>query len=226
MDIENANPLVDEKSLRVDIGTELNIKIDGVSIPLKSEFVGMEMGEYLIITFPRPFQNIKHKLFRGNLITIKYIFNGKVYAFQAKLIDTIMSPKKLLLIEYPNIIELHDLRSRKRLDCFIPTKIRQKNHEHKGAILDIDNRGCRWHTKVLMNASLLSTLVVGQEITLVCQFPGIAGELEVIGKLKNTENINQETVLGIIFHKGSQKVQKVIAQYIFSAEDFFQSRKL
>jgi len=193
---------------------------------LKSEFVGMEMGEYLIITFPRPFQSIKHKLFQGNLITIKYILNGKVYAFQAKLIDTIMSPKKLLLIEYPNIIELHDLRSRKRLDCFIPTKIRLKNHEPKGAILDINNRGCRWHTKVQMNVSLLSILVVDQEITLVCQFPGIAGELEVIGKLKNIQNIKQETVLGIIFHKGSQKVQKVIAQYIFSAEDFFQSSKL
>lgn len=221
MAIEKIDPTAYKECIDFGLGTQVNFKIDGVEIALTSEFVGMEEKEYLILKFPKPFRFIKNKLFPGNIITIEYLFKGTIYAFQTRLFATIDKPVKLVFLEYPKIIQRHDLRSDNRLDCFIPAKIKIGKQTFSGVIMDISPKGCRWHSKELTDeVSILSY----EDITLICQFPGKIGELEVIGKAKNVKKSKQEKVLGFVFDKGSIEAQKMITQYIFSAKDYFRSK--
>lgn len=225
MTIEKVDSVAYEKRICLGLGTQVNVKIDGVEVALTSEFVGMEEKEYLILKFPKPFRFIKHKLFPGNLITIEYVYRGTIYAFQTRLFDTIDKPIKLLFLEYPKIIQLHDLRSHNRMDCFIPAKIKIGKHAFSGVIMDISDRGCRWHSKELTDEAL-APILSNEKINLICQFPGMVGELEVLGKAKNIKKNKQEKVLGFVFQKGSLEAQKMITQYIFSAKDYFRSKKV
>ncbi|OPZ60944.1 MAG: hypothetical protein BWY87_00157 [Deltaproteobacteria bacterium ADurb.Bin510] len=50
---------------------------------------------------------------------VRYLYNGTVYGFQTKLIEYITSPTKLFFLDYPRIIEHHDLRQEKRFPCHL-----------------------------------------------------------------------------------------------------------
>jgi len=205
--------------INLDIGTQLSIEIEEVLMPLKSIFIGMDSNRYLIISCPTPFAPIKHKLYTGNHIILKYFHKGTVYAFQSKVIDITTKPIKLLFLEYPKIVQRQDLRKQKRMSCYIPVKIKFNKEEANGAILDINEGGCRSHIKK-MECKDIQSVQVEDQITLLFPFPGIEGELAVSGSIKNLSCDSEGMNLGILFSKNSAEVQDRIAQYILSVYDF------
>ena len=103
-EIEGILELSKAKGIYIDIGTKLYLDIDGVSFSVTSIFVGMLKDEFLIITLPRRYKNIQNKLFRGNKMVVKYLFDGSVSAFQTSVIEMITNPIKALAVEYPKVV--------------------------------------------------------------------------------------------------------------------------
>ncbi len=224
MDIENIDYNTG-KRISIESGTQLQIEIEGVAYRFKSVLIGMEPDEYLIIKTPMvpsdaPFGSIKHKLFRGSQIVVRYLYKGIVFGFQSKLIEAIYTPIKLLFVEYPKIIEHHDLRSQVRVDCLLPAKIKIKDEEKHGVILDISKKGCRYRIKALEDEKLPS-IQIDEKITLRLQFPGIEDEHLVSGKVKNISRDYQEMSLGIEFHEITPEVQNIISQYILAFKELW-----
>jgi len=221
MGVEDIDYVTAGKRIFIELGTQLQIEFEGVAARLKTTLVGMEPDEYLIIKTPRAalFGGIKSKLFRGSQIVVRYLYKGTVFGFQSKLLEPIFTPKQLLLVEYPKIIEHYDLRSHERIDCFLPANIKIKDKERQGTILDITEKGCRYLIKALKGEKFPS-VQVDEQITLMCQFPGIEDEHVVSGKVRNIGREEQETVLGIEFHEITPEVQKIIAHYISTAKEF------
>ena len=134
------------KRIFIELGTEFQIEIEGITFRLKSTLVGMELGQYLIIktpSFPSEVGNIKQKLFPGIEIVVRYLHKGTVFGFRTQLIEAFFTPRRLLFLEYPKVIEHYDLRSNRRVECIIPAKIILKEKETEGTILDINEKGCR-----------------------------------------------------------------------------------
>lgn len=210
-----------EKGISIKLGTQVKIEIEGVGIRLRGTLVGMEPGEYLIVKLQdATFDGLKDGLFQGNKIIVRYVYEGSVFGFLSKLIETILTPIKLLYIEYPRIIENFDLRSQKRMDCFLPSSIIIRDEERQGSILDISEGGCCFLINMLKGEKLLS-VQIDEQITLRCQFPGIEGEQMVSGKARKFSMDKKETALRIQFYDLDPEVKNTIAHYISTAEEFF-----
>ena len=224
MEAENLDYLFTGRRIFIELGSQIQIQIEGVAFRFKSTLVGMESDECLIIKTPMvpsnaPFTSIQHKLFPGIQIVARYLYKGTVFGFQSKLIKAITSPLRLLFVEYPKIIENYDLRSEERTDCFLPAKIEIWNQKEHGAILDISERGCRCLIKAL-EGKILPYIQIDERITLRCQFPGIEDDQVVSGNVKNFSRDKEEMILGIEFHEIATGLKTIIDQYVSNIKQF------
>ena len=207
-----------EKHVNIEVGGQLQVEIKGIPSRYQTTFIGMELNEYLIIkepAFPHKIRisGFKHKLFPGNEITVRYIYKGSVFGFQTKLIEALYTPKRLLLIEYPQAIEKHDLRSTKRIDCYLPAITKIKDIETQGIISDINENGCRCLIKAAENMKL-PIVQNDDQISLRCYFPGNPDEQVVSGLVKNIKRKSQKMTLGIQFDEMTVELNSIIEQYI------------
>lgn len=209
------------KRITIELGTQLEIEIEGVPTRFKSSLVGIEPDEYLIIKGPEAalYEILRNKLFRGTRIFIRYLCKGTLFGFRSKLLEAIFTSKQLLFVEYPKTIENYDLRSHERIGCFFPAKIKIKDEEKNGVILDISEGGCRCVIKS-SDGEKLPSVQIDERIILRCQFPGTESEQVVSGEVRNVGMDKQKAVLGIQFHEIAPGLQNIIAQYISTVKEF------
>jgi hypothetical protein len=210
------------KRISLEIGVPFQLKLVDVAFPLQSVLVGMEIDEYLIIKIPSQFSNVKHKLYPGVEIIVRYIYQGIVFGFQTKLTDVIFKPVKLLFLEYPKIIEHHELRSHKRAHSIFPATIQIKDKISNGAIIDISKSGCRCHI-LATPKNLLPPAQIDEDILLTCKFPGLNGDHKIMGIIRNIEKSRKDLIMGVEFKFIEEKINDHINNYIYSIEDFASS---
>jgi hypothetical protein len=207
-------------ALVIDSGTKLHIKIEGISsIPISSFFVGMEADEYIAIKHPAPFTSIKHKIFPGSQFVIRYLFKGSIYAFQTKVIDMISKPVRLVFLEYPKMVADRNIRSTKRTTAFIPATLKNEALQRDVIITDISKKGCRIQ---FMNQGKERHALPRKDepVVLHCQFPGVQGEKQVLGVIRNSEKKKDYLTFGLEFTDVSKEFQSAIAGYVLSVEEF------
>lgn len=213
-DIDRIKILNVESSVQINIelGAKLLLELEDVNIPINSIFVGLKVNEYFIASQPSNYSMIKHKLFPGNHMIIKYLHNGTVYAFPTKIIDIIDKPVQLLLFVFPKFLQSHTIRSYRRNDCLIPVKIVINNTERNGIIKDLSEEGCGCTFRYLPNPK--TKLRVGNHLKLRCQFPGIEGEIELSGIIQNSRKEAGNEVVGLKFKGLSDKAGVIIYDYL------------
>lgn len=211
------------KRISIDIGTEMQIEIEGVEFRLKSVFIGMDPGgEYLILKFPYVSGSggvgIQDKLYTGNQVVVRYLQAGAIFGFQAKLLGVTSAPKKLIFISYPRIIEEHNVRSEKRISCFLPARTKVDDKENRGAVLDMSRHGCRYvvkHSKVRKTKDLFQ---VDGQIELAFQLPGMEGEQSLTGTIRNVRKDGDELSVGIEFGDVDSEAKARISEFFSAAE--------
>ncbi len=213
------------RRISIELGTQLQFEIDGVDFNLKSTLIGIEPDKYLIINAPitSPY-DIKHKYFRGNKIIVRYLYKGTVFGFQSEFVEDIYTPLKLLFVKYPEIIEEHNLRSRERINCFLPIKIKIKSEEKDGVIIDINKGGCCCVFKRAVKDKELLSVQIDEQITLRCQFPQIEDEQVVLGKVKSIRRDKKQMTLGIMFHGIEPEIEDIIVQYVLAIKELPKSK--
>jgi c-di-GMP-binding flagellar brake protein YcgR len=224
MGMEHFDDFDKGKRISIELGTQLQISIGGVSGNFKSTLVGMELEKYLIIVAPvvvSPYGSIKEKFFRGNTITVRYLYRGTVFGFQSQLIEDIFVPLKLIFIKYPKIIAEHNIRSQERIHCFLPVKAKIKSEEKEidGVLLDISVGGCCCTYKKSNKDKTFSSVEVDEQVSLRLQFPQIEGEQVVFGKAKNIKADKEHMTLGIVFYEILPQLKEIIAQYINAVKE-------
>lgn len=215
--------LMKGRRLSIEPGTLLQIEIGGIEFRFKSELVGLQPDEFLIIKTPlvpsdAPFGMIKHKLFRGNDIIVRYLSGGMVYGFQSKLMGSISDPTKLLFLEYPKIVEQHDLRSHERVDCLLPGRLKFKDTERPCLVLDISEKGCRCRIKNQKDEKL-PTFQVDDQVVLGVKLLDVEGEQVITCDVKNISRDNDELRLGMEFHKIVSNLRDILLNYIMAIKD-------
>lgn len=206
--------------ISVEMGTPIKLEVTDIELPLQSSIVGLENEKYIIIKAPEPFKRFQHKLYAGNEVIVRYISNGTVFAFQTKLIETITTPIPLLFIEYPKIIQHHELRDQKRINCQIPARLRSHELENVGCIVDMAPTGCRCIIQSKKNSPLIK-FDLEDKVIMRCIFPGSPNLISIPGIVKNVKRTTQEYDLGVYFSRDiSFESQKIIAWFISTIEKF------
>lgn len=206
------------RRIAVEIGTPVKVEIEGIELPLQSSIVGLEASKYIIIKTPEPLNRIEHKLFKGTGLIIRYINDGTVYAFQCNIMEIITKPLSLLFVEYPKIIQRHDLREQRRVNCHIPVQISSNSKENIGCIVDIAVSGCRCIVKGDKNPDLISC-DLDAPLSLKCIIPGNKDVTTLRGKIKNLKRTRREIDIGINFDADLSKDSKKIIYWFLSTID-------
>jgi hypothetical protein len=190
--------LIDEKNqIFIETGAVLSITVEGCKSSLESIFVGKKGDQYIVITPPPGFDAIEKNLVHAERIEIKYVFDGEIFEFNTKIVKVTHNPLMLLSLRYPAAVEKQELRSQKRIRCFISAQAKIHNETKDGVIKDISKKGCRCVFETFTN--IQKKAQIGDRIALNFCFPGIVDRQEILGQIKDIQTKDAKLDLGIEF---------------------------
>ena len=215
----NAGDYLDELAvgarLAVEIGTEMQLEIDGVSSRIRSQLIGMEPNEYMIVKTPTlsQFGGISVKLYSGNRVVVRYVFGGSVYGFETSIIESISSPYRLLFLKTPKVVSERNIRANRRMNTTLPGRVIAGDSVIEGTITDISIEGCRFEARRNKDAAApLEEL--GTAIDIALQLPGVSGELSLKGIIRNVRKDGDSLELGLAFSGLDENAQLSIDSYV------------
>lgn len=190
--------LIDKKNnIYVETGAEMNLAAEGLGYCGKCTFVGQKKDQFIVVTPPSNFLSLENKLLKANRIMVRYLYEGDIFEFTSKILEMKYDPLMLLLLQYPVAVEKKELRSQKRINCFISTKMETKNETQDGIIKDISKTGCRCFFET--SKKLENALQIDDNIALSFGFPGIFEKQEIFGKIKDIRKKESALDIGIEF---------------------------
>ena len=110
-------------NIYVETGTEMSLATGDLDFSGKCTYVGRRENQYIVVTPPSNFSANENKLLQADRLMVRYLFEGDIFEFKSKLLEIKSNPLMLLLLQYPVSVEKKELRSQKRISCFISAKM-------------------------------------------------------------------------------------------------------
>ena len=137
--------LIDERNkIYVKTGLEMSLTAEDNSFCEKCTYVGQKRDQYIVVTPPPDFAGLENKLLQADPITVRYSFEGDIFEFSSKLMEIKYKPLMLLMLQFPDSIKKKELRSQKRICCFLSATMKINDETQDGIIKDISKFGCRF----------------------------------------------------------------------------------
>jgi c-di-GMP-binding flagellar brake protein YcgR len=226
------------KSFFLPVSTPLQVELNGIITKMSSVAVGYSQGEYLIIKYPsaKGLGPISHKLTKGGRITIRFLSEGNVFAFQSEVIAIINEPYRLILITYPSLIARHSLRNSKRVDCYLPASLRPLQTKlpvdknvvldvvYEGIIIDVSRSGCDFEMIEGSSEQPLSDVRMNDPVLLYLTLPGSEEKKELRGHVKRIRRDTRRIATGIQFDEIDEETERSLAEYISTLERYIQAK--
>ena len=133
---------------------DLQISTPTSSKRVRSEFIGSEDGQYIIIKYPdtKKWGMLSDFLFDGAKMVVRCILENEtaeVVAFRTEVLAITGHPVKLLFLHYPKSIESLSLRAQPRLKVLISSALTVGEEKVKGMVLDISLDGALFVAETL-----------------------------------------------------------------------------
>ena len=212
------------KSFALPVGTPLQIEVEGVTPRLNSLSVGWLPGYYLIIKQPvTGFGSIASKLFRGAKITVRYISDGDIFAFQSEVTGVTTESPRLILLAYPALVVRRSLRGSRRVLCYLPAELLKEQDRgggmrvqiaYRGIISDISLSGCGFDMMKGSADEALPEVAQNETVKLRVEFPGLENKIELLGEIRRSQREGRRLNVGVKFHRAPEPVKSSIAHYI------------
>lgn len=206
------------KEVEIPCGTRLNVVIEGIAMTVTSTFVGLEKKEYILITYPYPYSQIKQKMFAGNRITVQYPHGGNVFVFVTQIIEKIAKPIRVVVLAYPDKIIAKALRTESRILCKLPVMIVFRGAGKKAIITDINRGGCRVEAEYQQTERNYIARS-SDAVKIECKFPEHDQPITFSGIIRNVKKKKLILSYGVQFIDISDEVNGVIQKYIHSIKE-------
>ncbi|MEA2105010.1 MAG: flagellar brake protein [Candidatus Cloacimonadota bacterium] len=176
-------------------GAILQLESNKLKKRVFSKLIGAKEGKYYIISSPKISDqshsetDIESNFPPNSKLILRSLYGGAVYGFESTIIKIIHDPDILIFIEYPDEIEIYNLRKEKRIVVNIPAKIIISNENYTGTLTNLSNDGCL----VCIDSNiqkLKQILTIDKLIYIKFTDPqsAIKYEIDCIIKNKNMEN--------------------------------------
>ncbi|WP_320040554.1 flagellar brake protein [uncultured Desulfobacter sp.] len=202
------------QALNIDIGTKVYLTIEGVSFNVSSIFVGLLDDEYVIITLPQKYKTVQTKLYPGNKMIVKYLYNGSLYAFQAAIIEIITRPIRAIAIEYPKIVQNQDLRVVRRNNVAIPGRVEFKSHALQVVVFDVSRHGCCFRFQETRKSKV--AFKENDTLKIYCLLPGVSNELSAMASIRNIRREDATLSIGVEFFQVNNQFISPLTEFIAS----------
>ncbi|MCP3872419.1 MAG: flagellar brake protein [Desulfobacteraceae bacterium] len=194
--------------LFIELGTSLLIETSGKLKSFSGKLVGMKVGNYLIVDISEV-EPAATKLFKEDQVLVKYINLEDIFNFSSVIISVLQQPDHLVFLKYPEMVESCNIRSEKRVDCFIPVGVKIGNKQIQGTVTNISPKGCLCsidYFKLWKNIN-------DQKITLFFPY-GDLETLAISGDTRSTQKQAYQIRLGIKFNEVNQFAQSVLTTLV------------
>ena len=202
-----------------EFGTEIQLEIDGVASRLQTQLIGIDTDRILIVKTPTMSQigGINVKLFAGNRVIVRYVFEGVVYGFETAIVEAISSPLRLLFLAYPKLVTARTIRSNPRINTSLPARLKAGETGADGTVTDISISGCQLEMR-RDHLPATAKLDVDTDVELTLQLPGVGGDFQIRGKLRSVRAGERKLEAGISFGELEEQVQLAIDAYVKLAD--------
>ena len=203
------------------IGATLKLQIHGTDARLTSELVGVEEDKYLIIKMPPipsvgTVSSLSGLFCKGNTVVVRYMHNGTLFGFKSRVYHVIIDPVKLIFLEYPKKIEDYNLRSHRRVDCYLPASVGIAGNTIEGAITDISREGCHFTMEKSKVKRLILQIDKGVDVSF--QLPGVGKKLTIAAKQKTIKKDKNNINIGVEFINMDNKTEERLYDFLSTAD--------
>ncbi|WP_290701227.1 PilZ domain-containing protein [Amphritea sp.] len=158
---------------------------------------------------------------RSRKLVMRLISNGRVFAFESRVIDLFLMGGKLLMTTYPKQIQSRLLRKEPRYPCAIPAQLVAGDLTVESILINFSTGGGL--LKITEEEALLSMVPVkneNQDCVLKLQLPFDESPSEV--KVRVMSVSTAEKQIGLSFTDGREVIQRYItALKLDSISDYF-----
>lgn len=202
--------------IRIELATPLHVEFEGVASRTTGMLVGMEVDEYLIIKLTSALGAVASRLFKGNLLVVRYLFEGTVYGFQCKSLGSVASPARLLFVSYPTIVAERVIRSRQRVPCRLPVLLETLNGALAALLLDVNSSGGRvWFVpEASLEEQPPALPEVDESLGMALKLPGVATDLQLTGTVRNRRVDSHGCQLGLAFEPADETATEAIERFM------------
>ncbi len=218
MDTEKNNSKTTDSylDLPITLGTELIIELINLKLCIKSEVVGVENGQYIIIKLSSHdlMGNFRSDAVKESPMLIKYHHNGVIYGFKASILNVVSTPARLFFINYPETVEEFHVVNSSRFECNLPANAMFGYRIVEMVIIDISKEGCLCAIKTSSKDDELYNLIqVNKKIDMKVQLPGATGRLDLTGNVRNVSKDVDKILVGVKFEEVTPAVKEKLENF-------------
>ncbi len=181
----NAHP-----TIPLAMESEMLIEILDLNLRIKSKYVGVEEGQFVIVKiFDEDLTgDFNSETIKEHPVTAIFKDNEIVCRFEARILNVVSEPARLLFLEYPKDIEKRGPR-KKRHVCQIPAQTMLGNEIVDIDIIDLSSDGCLCtiaKTDFEKDKKRAEHMIVGKKADILVNFPVTNEALSLPGIIRNS----------------------------------------
>ncbi|EFL51065.1 type IV pilus assembly PilZ [Solidesulfovibrio fructosivorans JJ]] len=205
-------------SLHCPPGTRVLLELAGLEEKLATACVGHQRGRFVVVQMPSTTETARDALYQllypDNTVIARYLHEGSVVGFSARLIRCIQIPFPLIFLTYPAHLESHDLRKHKRITCCLPGRIRLGDGYVEGLLMDVSISGCQF--SIPRKASAPEP-AIDAVVELSCELIGSAAQTTFTCAVKRVLTSARRVDLGLKFKEMPQAIRESLVDYLNTA---------
>jgi c-di-GMP-binding flagellar brake protein YcgR len=110
---------------------------------MNCRFIGLMPDEYVVVRVPL-MPGIRSRLEKDSPVELRFLEQGSLVGFKTEVILYQPTPFSLIFVRYPQLLERHELRSEKRMECRLATVLSKGESSWDGVTVDISKGGCNF----------------------------------------------------------------------------------
>ncbi len=197
-------------AIKPGLMVDVQITLDEVPLRFKTEFIGHDSKEIIIIKLPAKVVN-EHEsaLKKGSLgVICRFVLdevNGEVVAFESQSCFLLSKPFSHIYVAFPDHIQLHSLRSARRAATRIAVQVRSLTHHKSWSALmvDLSWTGCR----LALPLQLSRPMSIGDEMAIT--FDHIEGRA-LNAQICNIKKTPDEQLFGLKFTDEHDTISAIV----------------
>jgi len=176
----------------------------------QASIIGWHRPDIVITTVPADTRLLL--ISTGTELIVRYLFEGAVYGFVTHLIAKQQQPLPMWMLEFPELVEVKNLRRSPRISVFISAA---GADGESMVMLDLSAQGAR--------LAVTSMLDVGELIRLSFTLPDGNKINDIFASVMRVENNRQERCIGVQFDESDREQVQKIKNYLESIPGYSRS---
>lgn len=202
----NHHPIDFSQRLFIELGTALLLETGEKA--LSSKLIGMKVGAYLIVDVSGAEPDTAF-LTTKETIQVRYVNQDDIFRFPSRVLMTLDQPDHLVFLHYPDKVESCNVRSHKRVDCFMQIHVKSNGRRDPAVITNISAKGCLCSMDRFPSWEKIS----GRKVELLFPY-GDSELLTLPGEVKSTQIQGPQIKLGVQFIEMEVYSRSVLATLV------------